>query len=51
MADGPDVLIDDGTIVDIEYRAICPACYEKYLQKSAQQSSDKTDVKSKKETK
>lgn len=32
VADGPDVLIDDGTI-DIEYRAICPACYEKYLEK------------------
>lgn len=31
VADGPDVLIDDGTI-DIEYRAICPACYEKYLE-------------------
>jgi thymidine kinase len=32
VADGPDVLIDDGTI-DIEYRAICPACYENYLEK------------------
>ena len=31
VADGPDVLIDDGTI-DIEYRAICPACYEKHLE-------------------
>ena len=31
VADGPDVLIDDGTI-DIEYRAICPACYERYLE-------------------
>ena len=51
VADGPDVLIDDGTIVDIEYRAICPACYEKFFQLNAQQSSDKTDVKSKKETK
>ena len=30
VADGPDVLIDDGTI-EVEYRAICPACYEKYL--------------------
>ena len=29
--DGPDVLIDDGTI-DVEYRAICPACYERYLE-------------------
>ena len=30
VADGPDILIDDGTI-DVEYRAICPACYDKYL--------------------
>ena len=30
VADGPDVLIDDGT-TEIEYRALCPACYEKYL--------------------
>ena len=30
VADGPDVLIDDGK-TKIEYRAICPACYEKYL--------------------
>lgn len=29
VADGPDVLID-GTS-NIEYRAICPACYEKHL--------------------
>ena len=29
VADGPDVLID-GTS-SIEYRAICPACYEKHL--------------------
>lgn len=26
---GPDILIDDGT-TKIEYRAICPKCYEKY---------------------
>ena len=31
VADGPDILIDDGKS-DIEYRAICPACYEKYLE-------------------
>ena len=31
VSDGPDVLIDDGKS-KIEYRAICPACYEKYLQ-------------------
>lgn len=30
VADGPDILIDDGT-TKIEYRALCPACYEKYL--------------------
>ena len=29
VSDGPDVLIDGTT--EIEYRAICPACYEKYL--------------------
>ena len=50
VADGPDVLIDDGTI-DIEYRAICPACYEKYLEESASCSSENTPVKAKKEKK
>ena len=30
VADGPDILIDDGKS-KIEYRAICPACYERYL--------------------
>lgn len=30
VADGPDVLIDDGKS-EIEYRALCPACYERYL--------------------
>lgn len=30
VSDGPDVLIDDGKTT-IEYRAICPACYKKYL--------------------
>ena len=29
MTDGPDILIDDGK-TKIEYRALCPACYEKY---------------------
>lgn len=29
VTDGPDILIDDGTI-KIEYRAICPKCYEDY---------------------
>ena len=48
--DGPDVLIDDGTI-DIEYRAICPACYEKYLEESASASSENTPVTAKKEKK
>lgn len=51
VADGPDVLIDDGTIVDIEYRAICPACYEKYLEESASYSSENTHVKARKEKK
>ena len=50
VADGPDVLIDDGTI-DIEYRAICPACYEKYLEESAYRSSENNPVKVKKEKK
>ena len=31
VVDGPDVLIDDGK-TKIEYRAICPACYQKYLE-------------------
>ena len=31
VKDGPDVLIDDGK-TKIEYRAICPACYQKYLE-------------------
>ena len=29
VLEGPDVLIDDGT-TKIEYRALCPACVEKY---------------------
>lgn len=29
MADGPDVLIDDGK-TEIEYRAICPKCFADY---------------------
>ena len=33
MADGPDILIDDGRS-KVEYRALCPACYEKYLGES-----------------
>ena len=31
VTDGPDILIDDGKS-KIEYRAICPACYERYLE-------------------
>ncbi len=31
VQDGPDVLIDDGKS-KIEYRALCPACVEKYKQ-------------------
>ena len=30
VSKGPDVLIDDGK-TKIEYRAICPACYERHL--------------------
>ena len=30
VSDGPDVLIDDGKS-KIEYRALCPKCYERYL--------------------
>lgn len=33
VSSGPDILIDDGTI-EIEYKAICPACYEKYLKEA-----------------
>lgn len=29
VSDGPDVLIDGAS--EVEYRALCPACYEKYL--------------------
>ena len=29
VLDGPDILIDDGE-TNIEYRALCPACIEKY---------------------
>lgn len=50
VTNGPDVLIDDGTI-DIEYRALCPACYEKYLHLSACDSSDNSPVKLKKKGK
>ena len=28
---GPDILIDDGK-TKIEYRALCPACFKKYLE-------------------
>jgi len=31
VTDGPDILIDDGT-TEIEYRALCPKCYDKYLE-------------------
>lgn len=34
---GPDILIDDGTI-DVQYRALCPACYFKYLKKSTKKT-------------
>lgn len=33
VIDGPDILIDDGSS-KIEYRALCAACYQKYLEKN-----------------
>ncbi len=32
VVDGPDVLIDGAS--DVEYRALCPKCFEKYLEMS-----------------
>lgn len=32
ISDGPDVLIDGTT--EVEYRALCPGCYQKYLEGS-----------------
>lgn len=32
VADGPDILIDDGKS-EITYKAICPACYQKHLER------------------
>jgi thymidine kinase len=34
VVSGPDILIDDGK-TKIEYRALCPACYFKYLAKNS----------------
>lgn len=31
MSDGPDIVIDDGRS-SVEYRALCPACYQDYLE-------------------
>ncbi len=36
VTDGPDILIDDGK-TKIEYRALCPKCYLKYLEESTDQ--------------
>lgn len=33
VTDGPDILIDDGKS-KIEYRALCPACFEKYKRRA-----------------
>ncbi len=33
MADGPDIIIDDGKS-DVRYDVFCPACYEKYLEEA-----------------
>lgn len=45
VADGPDILIDDGK-TRIEYRAICPKCYEKYLHEN--NNSRQNNINSKK---
>ena len=34
VTEGPDILIDDGT-TEIEYRAFCQNCFEKYKKKAA----------------
>ena len=39
IADGPDVLIDDGSS-EVEYRAICPKCYADYLKGRKQKTKD-----------
>lgn len=46
VADGPDVLIDDGK-TNIEYRAICPACYEKYLMSDNKHSTRQSNTTAK----
>lgn len=33
VTEGPDILIDDGK-TKIEYRALCPACFEKYKRRA-----------------
>ncbi len=33
VTDGPDVLIDDGK-TKIEYRALCPVCYQRFLREN-----------------
>lgn len=38
VTEGPDILIDDGK-TKIEYRALCPACLEKYKRKAQQKTS------------
>lgn len=45
VADGPDILIDDGKS-KITYRAICPACYEKYLHENVIYLRNKKNVHS-----
>lgn len=38
VATGPDILIDDGKS-KIEYRALCPACYDKYLSRAEEEKA------------
>lgn len=49
VSSGPDILID-GTS-QIEYRALCPKCYQKYLEISACHSSDNRGDTAKSDTK
>ena len=43
VTDGPDILIDDGK-TKIEYRALCPACYEKYLTSTGDDFVEENEV-------
>lgn len=43
IVDGPDVLIDNTS--EVEYRALCPACYDKYLQETVNKIKKKVGEK------